>query len=124
MWVKNTLKLRESTIYNFSSILARTPIVADARYALEITRQKLQQIPACGHTFHMDCINHWFAKHTTCPLCRISLDSSAKAPDDRPDILAESTHEAQVTGSSEETPLQDHLDGEMSQELAEPTCAE
>ncbi|KAJ4953502.1 hypothetical protein NE237_030334 [Protea cynaroides] len=39
-------------------------------YQLE---DKLQQIPACGHTFHMDCIGHWLATHTTCPLCRISL---------------------------------------------------
>ncbi|TYI35823.1 hypothetical protein ES332_A03G102400v1 [Gossypium tomentosum] len=42
---------------------------------------KLQQIPACGHTFHMDCIDHWLANHTTCPLCRLSvLTSSDKLP--------------------------------------------
>ncbi|KAG8378563.1 hypothetical protein BUALT_Bualt08G0149900 [Buddleja alternifolia] len=34
---------------------------------------RLQQIPACGHTFHMDCIDLWLATHTTCPLCRQSL---------------------------------------------------
>ncbi|XP_010542638.1 PREDICTED: RING-H2 finger protein ATL7-like [Tarenaya hassleriana] len=34
---------------------------------------KLQQIPACGHTFHMDCIDQWLTTHTTCPLCRLSL---------------------------------------------------
>ncbi|KAL2497545.1 RING-H2 finger protein ATL7 [Abeliophyllum distichum] len=42
---------------------------------------KLQQIPACGHTFHMDCIDLWLATHTTCPLCRQSLLASSKAPD-------------------------------------------
>ncbi|KAK8482317.1 hypothetical protein V6N11_047012 [Hibiscus sabdariffa] len=42
---------------------------------------KLQQIPACGHTFHMDCIDHWLAYHTTCPLCRLSVLASPKALD-------------------------------------------
>ncbi|GMI89833.1 Arabidopsis Toxicos en Levadura 7 [Hibiscus trionum] len=37
---------------------------------------KLQQIPACGHTFHMDCIDHWLANHSTCPLCRLSVLAS------------------------------------------------
>ncbi|KAJ8531610.1 hypothetical protein K7X08_033968 [Anisodus acutangulus] len=34
---------------------------------------RLQEIPVCGHTFHMDCIDHWLATHSTCPLCRQSL---------------------------------------------------
>ncbi|CAA7033246.1 unnamed protein product [Microthlaspi erraticum] len=39
--------------------------------------EKLQQIPACGHTFHMDCIDLWLTSHTTCPLCRLSLKPKA-----------------------------------------------
>ncbi|XP_020879231.1 RING-H2 finger protein ATL7-like [Arabidopsis lyrata subsp. lyrata] len=35
--------------------------------------EKLQQMPACGHTFHMECIDRWLTSHTTCPLCRLSL---------------------------------------------------
>lgn len=35
--------------------------------------ERLQKIPSCGHTFHVDCIDHWLAKNTTCPLCRVSL---------------------------------------------------
>ncbi|KAI4388737.1 hypothetical protein MLD38_001040 [Melastoma candidum] len=34
---------------------------------------RLQQIPACGHAFHMECIDLWLCSHTTCPLCRVSL---------------------------------------------------
>ncbi|XP_031474056.1 RING-H2 finger protein ATL58-like [Nymphaea colorata] len=41
----------------------------------------LQQIPSCGHTFHMDCIDNWLTKHTTCPLCRASLLPATKAMD-------------------------------------------
>lgn len=41
---------------------------------------RLQQIPGCGHTFHLNCIDHWLATHTTCPLCRLSLISSSKTP--------------------------------------------
>ncbi|CAH9122485.1 unnamed protein product [Cuscuta epithymum] len=35
--------------------------------------ERLQQMPKCGHTFHMDCIDHWLSTRTTCPLCRRSL---------------------------------------------------
>ncbi|CAL9232277.1 unnamed protein product [Arabidopsis halleri] len=35
--------------------------------------EKLQQMPSCGHTFHMECIDLWLTSHTTCPLCRLSL---------------------------------------------------
>ncbi|CAN8246667.1 unnamed protein product [Cochlearia groenlandica] len=35
--------------------------------------EKLQQIPSCGHTFHMDCIDLWLTSHSTCPLCRLCL---------------------------------------------------
>ncbi|XP_020585752.1 RING-H2 finger protein ATL58-like [Phalaenopsis equestris] len=44
--------------------------------------ERLQRLPYCGHTFHVDCIDHWFAKNTTCPLCRVSLIPAGKvAPD-------------------------------------------
>ncbi|XP_059636526.1 RING-H2 finger protein ATL7-like isoform X1 [Cornus florida] len=53
---------------------------------------RLQQIPACGHTFHMNCIDNWLATHTTCPLCRLSLLDSAKASiDELPDFQPETS---------------------------------
>ncbi|KAI7738187.1 hypothetical protein M8C21_018367 [Ambrosia artemisiifolia] len=38
---------------------------------------RLQQIPACKHTFHVECIDSWLSTHTTCPLCRLSLLASS-----------------------------------------------
>ena len=35
--------------------------------------EKLQQLPVCKHSFHLQCIDEWLSKHTTCPICRISL---------------------------------------------------
>lgn len=58
---------------------------------------RLQQIPACGHTFHMCCIDIWLATHSTCPLCRLSLLPSPK-PSDRSSDSPEASH----TLSSEE----------------------
>ncbi|KAF7824921.1 RING-H2 finger protein ATL7-like [Senna tora] len=55
--------------------------------------ERLQQIPACGHTFHMGCIDLWLANHSTCPLCRLSLLPSAKSSTGTPNIQRPSNHE-------------------------------
>ncbi|CAI9754259.1 unnamed protein product [Fraxinus pennsylvanica] len=63
------------------------------------SEDKLQQIPACGHTFHMDCIDLWLATHTTCPLCRQSLLASAKATngEDGEDIHVETNNRSETS---------------------------
>ena len=51
--------------------------------------ERLQQIPACGHTFHINCIDHWLSSRATCPLCRLSLLPSPKprpVPDNAADV--------------------------------------
>lgn len=66
---------------------------------------RLQQIPACAHTFHIDCIDSWLSTHSTCPLCRLSLLSSHKSQNESPDVPVESSHESSVAENNFVTPL-------------------
>lgn len=64
---------------------------------------KLQQIPVCGHTFHMDCIDLWLATHTACPLCCLSLLASTKSKTKPPDnSQAETSHRPDVAENRDE----------------------
>ncbi|KAI3821359.1 hypothetical protein L1987_08925 [Smallanthus sonchifolius] len=70
---------------------------------------RLQQIPACKHAFHVECIDNWLSTHTTCPLCRISLlASSPTEPQPTNDSIT--TNAENSTGSS----LQDENCGQSS----------
>ncbi|XP_014493387.1 RING-H2 finger protein ATL7 [Vigna radiata var. radiata] len=64
---------------------------------------RLQQIPACRHTFHMSCIDLWLTTHTTCPLCRFSLLTIAKSSTHTSDMQSQSQNneEAQTVELSE-----------------------
>lgn len=42
-----------------------------ADYQLE---EKLQVLPLCNHSFHVQCIDEWLSKNVTCPICRTSLN--------------------------------------------------
>ncbi|XP_078158051.1 RING-H2 finger protein ATL2-like [Carex rostrata] len=43
--------------------------------------EKLRALPQCGHRFHLECIDMWFASHSTCPLCRADVNSSSPISD-------------------------------------------
>ncbi|RLM73542.1 RING-H2 finger protein ATL46 [Panicum miliaceum] len=50
---------------------------------------RLRLLPACGHAFHVACIDVWLRSSATCPLCRTKLTArhlaaaaTADAPDD------------------------------------------
>jgi len=32
-----------------------------------------RKINQCNHIFHQNCLDTWFNRHTTCPICRASL---------------------------------------------------
>ncbi|KAH7276397.1 hypothetical protein KP509_39G005300 [Ceratopteris richardii] len=44
--------------------------------------EKGRRLPACKHSFHIDCIDMWFHSHRTCPLCRtvVTADFDTCAP--------------------------------------------
>lgn len=40
-------------------------------------RETLRVMPACLHNFHLTCIDVWLEMHSTCPICRLPLNSIA-----------------------------------------------
>lgn len=61
---------------------------------------RLQQIPACGHTFHMCCIDLWLTSHPTCPLCRLSLIPSPKISNPPSDPQQTNSHVISSSGEN------------------------
>ncbi|GLJ38377.1 hypothetical protein SUGI_0781480 [Cryptomeria japonica] len=35
--------------------------------------EKLRVLPSCNHGFHTECIDMWLHSHTSCPLCRTTV---------------------------------------------------
>lgn len=36
----------------------------------------IRQTLACNHTFHYHCIQQWFQRNNTCPLCRMHITNT------------------------------------------------
>ncbi|KAF8670585.1 hypothetical protein HU200_050612 [Digitaria exilis] len=39
--------------------------------------ETVRLLPACGHLFHVECIDLWLRSHATCPLCRCDVGEAA-----------------------------------------------
>ncbi|GLT95602.1 hypothetical protein SLE2022_132750 [Rubroshorea leprosula] len=42
--------------------------------------ESLKLLPKCNHAFHVPCIDTWLKSHSSCPLCRANIASSAGLP--------------------------------------------
>ncbi|KAE9448413.1 hypothetical protein C3L33_19693, partial [Rhododendron williamsianum] len=60
--------------------------------------ERLRLLPKCDHAFHPECIDHWLASHSTCPLCRANLSQGI-----------ESTQSTEEPSSRTEGQIQDQI---------------
>ncbi|KAE8670367.1 putative Subunit H2 [Hibiscus syriacus] len=44
-------------------------------------------LPRCNHSFHSECIDMWFRSHSTCPLCRTSVEESVPVSENPGDFV-------------------------------------
>jgi len=42
--------------------------------------EKVRVLPECNHGFHLECIDEWLVSHSSCPMCRHSLNLHNKNP--------------------------------------------
>jgi len=75
--------------------------------------ERLQKIPPCGHTFHINCIDHWPSTNITCPLCRVSLLPAPKATSIDLDLEAQTAVEESLNVHHHQEGL---VDGNTPQE--------
>ena len=71
------------------SVLSAIPMLAYRRGAgwaqcaicLAVVRdgETVRRLPACGHLFHVECIDLWLRSNATCPLCRRDVGEAAVA---------------------------------------------
>ncbi|KAI5057048.1 hypothetical protein GOP47_0028866 [Adiantum capillus-veneris] len=70
--------------------------------------EKGRMLPACKHSFHIECIDMWFYSHSTCPLCRAMVVPTLNTIS--PFIpSAVPTHEEQASGQEVSSPHDIHI---------------
>ncbi|XP_020589334.1 LOW QUALITY PROTEIN: putative RING-H2 finger protein ATL53 [Phalaenopsis equestris] len=85
-WRIRTVGLDESTINSISvkPYINGVGSTADCSVCLAEFRdgELVRLLPACGHAFHVPCIDTWLRAHISCPLCRahviVSSDSGSE----------------------------------------------
>ena len=63
------------------------------------SEDKLKKLP-CGHWLHSDCIEKWFTRDVTCPLCKTVTIAKPYAADVGPDMSLDSTHNSETSSQN------------------------
>ncbi|XP_044479937.1 RING-H2 finger protein ATL2-like [Mangifera indica] len=55
-------------------------------------------LPKCKHSFHIECIDMWFHSHSTCPLCRSSVEPCQDEPENPTHVAVSVTEPGSSSG--------------------------
>lgn len=72
---KAAMEAMPTIVYTSVSILP-PGLATDCSICLAEFRgeEKLRVLPQCNHGFHIECIDKWLTSHSSCPICRHSLN--------------------------------------------------
>ncbi|KAL2534654.1 RING-H2 finger protein ATL2 [Abeliophyllum distichum] len=60
-------------------------------------------LPKCSHSFHIECIDMWFRSHSTCPLCRSSVEPVTEPEKNRAEIAVNVDEPGSSSGNNTES---------------------
>ncbi|KAE8717674.1 hypothetical protein F3Y22_tig00110044pilonHSYRG00390 [Hibiscus syriacus] len=80
--------LKSLPVFTFSSQTHPDPVLECAVCLSEFEENESGRVlPKCNHSFHLGCIDMWFHSHSTCPLCRTSVEESVPVSDNPGDLV-------------------------------------
>ncbi|KAL4282442.1 hypothetical protein GQ457_16G030820 [Hibiscus cannabinus] len=80
--------LKSLPVFTFSSKTHPDSVLECAVCLSEFEENESGRVlPKCNHSFHSECIEMWFHSHSTCPLCRTSVEESVPVSDNPGDLV-------------------------------------
>ena len=77
----SVLNLNSKTELQMATDIDENCSICSSNY---INNQIIRKINHCNHMFHQQCVDRWFATNSTCPICRVNLNSSPQEPREEP----------------------------------------